>query len=121
MTKDEAENIKPAVICYATKDRCIACLHYYGKAEFCIYKKGVDDKENLRSFVREIMENWPLGNIEGGDLQDLAIKYGLLKLKEPPPTEPCSDECTCGYAYEFGDFAAGLVECYEQTELLRGL
>ena len=77
--------------------------------------------ENLRGFIREIMESWPLGDVDGGALQDLAIKYGLLKLKEPPPTEPCSDECTCGYAYEFGDFAAGLVECYERTELMRWL
>ena len=63
------------------------------------------DLDNLCNFVREIMENWPPGDIEGGELQDLAIKYGLLKLKDPPPTEPCSDECTCGYAYEFKDFA----------------
>ena len=79
------------------------------------------DQENLSGFVREIMESWPLGDVEGGELQDLAIKYGLLKRKEPPPTEPCCDECTCGYAYEFEDFADGIVECYERTELLRGL
>ena len=78
-------------------------------------------QENLHGFVREIMENWPLGDVDGGALQALAIKYGLIKLKNPPPTEPCSDECTCGYAYEFGDFAAGEVECYEKTELLRAL
>ena len=79
------------------------------------------DLENLRGFVREIMESWPLGDVDGGALQDLAIKYGLLKLKEPPPTEPCSAGCTCRYAYELKDFAAGIVECYEKTELLRGL
>ena len=79
------------------------------------------DEENLRGFAREIMESWPLGDVDGGALQDLAIKYGLIKLKNPPPAEPCGDECTCGYAYEFKDFADGTVECYERTELLRGL
>ena len=121
MTKNEAGRIKPAVICYAPGDKCIACLHYYGKAEFCMYKADADDKRNLRGFVREIMENWPLGDIEGGELQDLAIKYGLIKLKDPPPDKPCGEECTCADDYDQKEFADGKVECYERTELLRGL
>ena len=81
------------------------------------------DQENLRGFIREIMEIWGRG--EGNDmemqLEKLALKYGLIKLKDPPPDKPCHEECICLGAYDFEDFAAGLVECYERTELLRGL
>ena len=78
------------------------------------------DQENLRGFVRDIMENWPLSDVDG-ELQDLAIKYGLIKLRDPPPDKPCGEECTCADFYEFKDFVNGDVECYERTELLRGL
>ena len=76
--------------------------------------------ENLRGFVREIMENWPLGDVDN-ELQDLALKYGLIKLKDPPPDKPCNEECVCLGAYDLEDFAAGKVECYERTEFLRWL
>ena len=79
------------------------------------------DLENLRGFVRDIMENWPRGDVEGGDLQDLAIKYGLVKLNDPPPNQPCGEECLCADYYDFGEFANGAVECYTKTELLRRL
>ena len=78
------------------------------------------DQKNLRGFVREIMENWPLEDIDN-ELQDLAIKYGLIKLKDPPPDKPCSDECDCSVYFDLKEFAAGEVECYEKTELLRAL
>ena len=77
--------------------------------------------ENLRGFVREIMENWPMGDVDGVELQDLAIKYGLIKLNDPPPGKPCGDECLCADYFNFGEFANGDVECYEKTELLLGL
>ena len=103
----------------------MGCPHYFGTAKFCTYKTDTNEQEvgqeNLRGFARDIMKSWPLGDIEGGELQDLAIKYGLLKRKDPPPTEPCSDECACGYAYEFKDFADGIVECYQRTDLLNAL
>lgn len=77
--------------------------------------------DKLCGFVREVMESWAIGTAEFIDLQELAIKYGLIKLKDPPPDKPCGDECTCADYYEFKDFLAGEVECYERTELLRGL
>ena len=77
-------------------------------------------QKNLRGFVREIMENWPLGDIDN-ELQNLALKYGLIKLNDPPPNQPCGEECLCADYYDFGEFANGAVECYEKTELLRSL
>ena len=81
------------------------------------------DQENLHGFVREIMENWARGDINDIEMQleRLALKYGLIKLKAPPPDKPCHEECICFGAYNFEDFANGEVECYEKTELLRGL
>ena len=79
------------------------------------------DLDNVCKFVRDIMKSWPLGDIEGGELQDLALKYGLIKLKNSPPAEPCNEECTCVDYYDFADFAAGKVECYARTALLLAL
>ena len=121
MTKDEAEKIKPAVICHVPGDRCMACPHYYGKAEFCTYKIEADDLEKLQGFVRDIMKSWPLGDVEGDRLQTLALKHGLIKLKAPPPDEPCHEECTCADYFTYRDFSDGIVECYEKTELLQAL
>ena len=84
-------------------------------------QKKMTDLENLRGFAREIMENWPLGDVEGDKLEALALKYGLIKPKDPPPDKPCCDECTCRENFDLKDFAAGNVECYERTELLRWL
>ena len=81
------------------------------------------DLENLRGFVREIMASWPLGEVHDMEmeLEKLALKYGLIKLKDPPPDKPCGDDCICDGVYDHEDFAAGIVECFERTELLRSL
>ena len=81
------------------------------------------DQENLRGFAREIMEIWARGEVNDMEmlLEKLALKYGLIKLKNPPPEKPCYYDCLCTEVYDFEDFANGAVECYEKTELLRGL
>ena len=79
------------------------------------------DQEKLRGFIREIMEDWHLGDVDGMVLHKLALKYGLLQLKDPPPDKPCGDECSCADDFDQKDFADGIVECYERTELLRAL
>lgn len=33
---------------------------------------------DYQQFAVEIMEDWPYGDVDGGDLQDIAVKYGLL-------------------------------------------
>ena len=81
----------------------------------------VTDQETLRSFVRELMKDWPIWEPDGMALESLAIKYGLIKLKAPPPHTPCNKECTCAKYYDLQEFAEGKVECYEKTELLRSL
>lgn len=120
--------IKEGVICCSPTDRCRACAHYYGKAEFCIYKTEATEAdvqmteiESLRGFAKEILECWPFGDVDGFELQDLAIKYGLLRQKDPAPDRPCAEDCMCGESYDLIDFANGDVECYEKTKLLSGL
>ena len=82
----------------------------------------VTDLENLRGFAREIMENWPRAEkIDGKELQDLAIKYGLIKQNNPTPNQPCGPDCLCADSSNFGRYPKGTVQCFERTELLRGL
>ena len=127
MNKDEAKEIFDFALMWAT-----AAVRYSGapqqEQEFLALLNSmiedprgkVTDIENLRGFARESMENWPLGDIDN-ELQNLALKYGLIKLKDLPPAEPCSDECTCADYFTYKDFTDGTVECYELTELLRGI
>lgn len=56
----------------------------------------------LRAFAQDVMKAWPIGDLDGGELQEAALRHGLLR--ERRPSEPCGDDCT---AY-----------CYEPTELL---
>ncbi len=66
----------------------------------------------LRSFAAGVMESWPHGDVDGGELQDLAIAHGLLV----PQTRhaPCAVGCNCEmYGQSSEDWAAG-VTCYRQ-------
>lgn len=50
--------------------------------------------EQVEDFVRELLRAWDFsGDIDGGQLQDMAIKHGVLK--EVVITEPCGDDYTC--------------------------
>lgn len=72
----------------------------------------------LRAFARDVLvteEAW-ISDRDGDELQDLAIKHGLIRLKDPAPTEPCGEGCAC--AEYHGDMSDG-VECYECTALLQ--
>lgn len=77
----------------------------------------VAENDALRAFAQGVMEAWPMGDVDGGTLQDLAEKHGLLK----PETrrEPCGEGCSCAeYALPV-EFADG-VTCYSKTPLLKG-
>ena len=72
---------------------------------------------NLRAFAQDVMQCWPMGDLDGGELQDAAEKHGLLR----PETrhEPCCEGCSCAeYALPV-EFSDG-VTCYRKTPLLTG-
>lgn len=78
---------------------------------------GATELESLRAFAQAIMEAWPMGDLDGGDLQAAAEKHGLLK----PETryEPCGEGCSCAEYADAREFADG-VTCYRKTALLKG-
>lgn len=77
-----------------------------------------EERDKLRAFAQEIMDHWPESGIDGDDLQEIAVKHGLLM-----PTiryARCNEEgCFCaGYASE-KEFESGVV-CFRKTDLLTG-
>lgn len=64
----------------------------------------------LLSFANEIISaSYEGGSFEGGDIQDMAVKHGLLRIESR--AEECGEACACR---EYG-FPA---ECYRKTSLL---
>jgi hypothetical protein len=61
------------------------------------YRNALEEQrkrfESLREFAREIMACWPDGGIDGGELQEAAIKHGLLE--ERMMQGPCCHHCQC--------------------------
>ena len=57
-------------------------------------------RDQLLAFTKEVMQAWPEGGIDGGELQDIALAHGLLRPAEPPP-----DWDGCNF--------------YERTELIK--
>lgn len=74
-------------------------------------------RDALRAFARDAMRVWPHGDLDGGDLQDIAEKHGLLR--QETRYEPCGDGCNCAEVCDEEDFKRG-VTCYLKTELLMG-
>ena len=77
------------------------------------------ENKKLRAFAKAIMEAWPEGGIEGDDLQEIALKHGMLA----PDTrfEPCGEWCQCNGigGYDSDGWQRG-VTCYRRTALLTG-
>lgn len=74
--------------------------------------------EALRKFAQSVMEAWPMGDIDGCDLQDLAVDCGLLVPEQR--FAPCHEElCSCAEYAQPDEWAAG-VECFRKTPLLTG-
>jgi hypothetical protein len=72
----------------------------------------VTDLEKLRGFANRIMEHWPNGDVDGGDLQEAAVEFELLV--DVTAAEPCGEACMCA---EYGaDFPT---QCYRKTALLK--
>jgi len=57
-------------------------------------------RDLLRDFARAVMQAWPDCGIDGGELQDIALAHGLLRMAEPP-----TDWDGCNF--------------YEKTELIK--
>jgi hypothetical protein len=75
-------------------------------------------QKQLLAFAKDIFEKseWPQGGIDGEDLQEIAIKHGLLI----PETrfEPCDPEfCLCAEFYGEKEFAEGIT-CYHKAQFL---
>jgi len=73
-------------------------------------RAGVD---RLRAFANEIVSGaFEGGSIDGGDIQNMGVKHGLLRIEQRE--NECDEVCACR---EYG-FPT---ECYRKTELLRAV
>ena len=76
------------------------------------------ERDNLRNFAREIMDCWPHGDVDGGHLQDLANKHGLLT--QEVRHRPCgknSDVCPCMDLISEAEFEDG-ASCFRKVDWL---
>jgi len=74
------------------------------------------ENETLRAFARDIMAPWPVGSVDGYEVQDLAIEHGLLVSETR--TERCGDACECAEYHSPEEMADG-VTCYRRGPLLK--
>ena len=72
--------------------------------------------ESLHGFAADIMGCWPDGDVDGGYLQDTAVKHGLLRPEQR--TAPCAENgCKCREDYGFTE--GDEWDCYRHTDLLK--
>jgi hypothetical protein len=71
---------------------------------------------SLVGFARDIMKCWPDGDVDGGYLQDVADRHGLLI----PQTrhEPCGEGCACIHYYRDYEWKEGIT-CYKLADWLK--
>ena len=80
---------------------------------------GERERNSLRDFANDVMESWPHGDVDGCELERMAVEHGLLALKDPKPTEPCCDNCACSGYPSPEEWSDG-IDCYVRTPLLKG-
>ncbi len=72
--------------------------------------------EALKRFALAMLEHWPLGEVDGGELQEEAVKHGLLVPETR--TAVCSEEgCNCAEYYSAEEWAEGIT-CYRKAPWL---
>jgi len=64
----------------------------------------------LLNFCNEIIDHGFVGDIDGGSIQDIAERHGLLR--KETMTERCSEVCSCADSSDFP------TTCYRKTALL---
>lgn len=75
--------------------------------------------EALKLFALAMLEHWPLGDVDGGELQEEAVKHGLLVPETR--TAVCSEEgCNCAEYYSAEEWAEGIT-CYRKAAWLKGM
>lgn len=83
----------------------------WAKSRIIEGEKALDRIATLEGFARELLKLSDFrDDIDGGDFQDIAIKYGILKGVEV--TEPCSPLCNCAEYFGSDDFPQ---TCYRST------
>lgn len=67
----------------------------------------------MARFINEVLAHWPDGGIDGGELQEIAERTGILT----PQTinAPCGDYCDCQNYYSPEEMAAG-VQCFRVVD-----
>lgn len=74
-------------------------------------------EEKMKTFIRELFDIYypDCGDIDGGELQDLAEKHGILvpEIRH----EPCGDSCNCAQICSDEEFREG-VKCYSLANWL---
>ena len=75
-----------------------------------------EQSELLAKFTMEVLEDWPdMGSLDGGDLQDIAVKHNILI---PHIVHgPCCDDCFCSEFYGNDEWQEG-VTCYRIADWL---
>lgn len=73
----------------------------------------MSSEPDYRGFAWALFENG-IDSWDGGDLQDLAVVYGVLEKRQM--TTPCGPVCACAEVCEDGE----QVECYRWTEFREG-
>jgi len=78
------------------------------------------DLEKLRGFAEELFDGWPDVGIDSFDLQDIAVRHGLLV--ETTQFKPCGEDghCSCLNYYAADEWKHG-VSCFRKTRLLGGI
>jgi hypothetical protein len=97
--------------------RRIAALQGDITPERLLMEWAAKEIDALRAFAQAVMEAWPIFDIDGDTLQEVALKHGMLK----PETryEPCGETCACAEYTGQSEWDDGVV-CYRFTQLLTG-
>jgi hypothetical protein len=75
-------------------------------------RSTLSENEALRRFAADVLESWPHGVVPGCELQEIAVKHGLLVPEQR--FAPCSEYCNCAEFYASDEWADGIT-CYRRA------